>query len=264
MMTDFAGDVRAAGLPAPPTSGELIRDQDVESLPDSAQRYLRFMRIVGRPRDHSFLMSWEGQFRRSPTARWMDCEAWQYNTGAEIARIFRMSLRMNPFSTITVRDRYVRARGHMQARLMGQFTIMDATGPELDLGELVTWLNDAVMFAPSMLLRPTVGWRQVDNDSFELRMTDGGLAVAATVFLNSEGAPLVFATTDRFLQDPDVDNGPWVRTRWTTPIDGWELVEGRPRPTGARAVWHPPQGDFCYAKIHMASARLTYNVAFKD
>jgi hypothetical protein len=28
-----------------------------------------------------------------------------------------------------------------------------------------------------------------------------------------------------------------------------------------RFIWHLPQGDYCYARINMASARLTYNVS---
>jgi C1A family cysteine protease len=36
---------------------------------------------------------------------------------------------------------------------------------QFDLGELTTYVNDALMLAPSMLLTPAVTWRAVDDDS---------------------------------------------------------------------------------------------------
>jgi hypothetical protein len=39
-----------------------------------------------------------------------------------------------------------------------------------------------------------------------------------------------------------------VRARWSTPVAGW-TAGGQPRPLGARAVWHLPDGPFTYAEL---------------
>ena len=56
----------------------------------------------------------------------------------------------------------------MRGSVFGLVPVVDSSGPELDVGELVTWLNDAVLLAPSMLLRPGVEWAAVDERVEEL------------------------------------------------------------------------------------------------
>ena len=37
---------------------------------------------------------------------------------------------------------------------LGLVTVADGAGPEFDIGELSTWLDDAVLLTPGMLLHP--------------------------------------------------------------------------------------------------------------
>jgi len=102
-------ELAALGLPTEP-GPEVVRDPtseaDLEQLPATAQRYLRFMRVVGRPRDWSFRLGFVGRFRRSRDEGWMKCEAWQYNTRLSLARIFYMQLRFFGFIPVLGRDTY--------------------------------------------------------------------------------------------------------------------------------------------------------------
>jgi hypothetical protein len=50
--------------------------------------------------------------------------------------------------------------------------VNNGRGPEFDIGELVTYLNDLALLAPSMLLAPAVSWGPVDPRSFDLSLTD--------------------------------------------------------------------------------------------
>jgi hypothetical protein len=75
-------------------------------------------------------------------------------------------------------------------------------------------------------------------------------SVSARVVVDDHGAPKDFSTTDRFCYDPDRPKQ-LARARWTTPIAGWENVDGRPLPTGGQAVWHLPQGPFPYADFRL-------------
>ena len=45
-----------------------VTEADLDPLPETARRYLRFMRVVGRPRDWSFRMGFTGRFRRPAMA----------------------------------------------------------------------------------------------------------------------------------------------------------------------------------------------------
>jgi predicted transcriptional regulator of viral defense system len=67
----------------------------------------------------------------------------------------------------------------MLIRLMDLVTVGDGTGEAYDIGELVTYLNDGIVLAPSMLLVPEVRWTAVDATSFDVALTDHGRTVSA-------------------------------------------------------------------------------------
>jgi hypothetical protein len=53
-------------------------------------------------------------------------------------------------------DVYRAGQGRMHGELRGLITVADGSGPEFDLSELTTYVNDALIFAPSRLLTPAV------------------------------------------------------------------------------------------------------------
>ncbi len=167
------------------------------------RRYLRFMGVVGRPPDWSLRARLTGRFRRGPGQAWMPCEAWQYNSAPEVARLFRMRVRMARVLPMTGWDVYRAGHGRMHGKLLGLLTIADGAGPEFDVSELVTCLNDAVLLAPSTLLRLETSWAEVDSASFDVTLTDHGRTVTGRVQLDAAGAPVDFSTTDRYADLPD-------------------------------------------------------------
>jgi hypothetical protein len=100
----------------------------------------------------------------------------------------------------------------------------------------------------------------VDDRSFDLALTDGGRTVTARVFVDERGAPLDFSTTDRFYTPADDPEKRAVRTRWTTPIEGFQIIDERPVPARGQAVWHPPEGPFPYADFQIIPGSLAYDV----
>jgi len=153
------------------------------------------------------------------------------------------------------RDTYLKGRGRMLGKLFDTVAVADGEGEPFDIGELTTWLNDAVLMAPSMLLRAPVSFLEGDDSSFDVTLNDSGKTVSARVVLDARGAPVDFHTEDRYA---DMPGGP-VRMGWSTPIDGWRVVDGRPVPTRGSAVWHLPEGDFTYAVLEFAPDSVELN-----
>lgn len=253
----LADDVSALGLLAGPARPERVTEAQLDGLPGAAQWYLRFMGVLGRPADWSFLAHVTGRFRLRQRLPWMSCQAWQYNTAPRVARLFHLRLMAAGVLPVTGRDAYVNGHGRMAGKLAGLVTVADGTGPENDLSELVTYLNDAVFWAPSMLLAHGVRWGLVDDHSFDVTLEDCGHRVTARVFIDKRGAPVNFSTGDRWMDGP----GGLVRTRWSTPVDGWAQANGRWQPTRGAAIWHLPKGPFCYAVLRIAPGAVRYNVS---
>jgi hypothetical protein len=214
------------------------------------------MGVVGRRRDHCFLARFTGRFRRRPDESWMRCEAWQCNTVSPVTRSFVMRIDFARLIPMVGRDTYAGGHGRMHGRLFDLVTVADGTGPEFDLGELTTWVNDALMLAPSMLLVPFANWTAVDDDSFSVTLRDAGLTTTTRAFVDANGAITDTETFDRFCALPDG----LVRARWTTPMTGWGAVAGRPLPTGGKAIWHLDDGPFCYAEGAFTPGSIEYEL----
>ena len=240
----------------PLTPGPPITADDIAALPEPARRYARFLRLEGRPRDVSFRLRFTGRFRTRPDQPWLPCRTRQYDHRPTVTRIFHIRIRMAGIVPVIARDTYLNGRGRMLVRLFGLIPVVNGTGPEYDLGELVTYLNDAVLLAPTFLFTPAITWTPVDDASFDLTLTDHGLTVTARVFVAPDGAPTDFSTTDRYCALPSG----LVRARWTTPIPSWQWVDGRPLPVTGEAIWHLPAGPFAYADFQPVPESLQFNL----
>lgn len=248
-------DLAAAKLPAGPGRDVVVGEADLSGLPAAAQRYLRFMGVLGRPRDWSFRVAVAGRFRLRPGSGWMPARAWQYNSALDVARVFVIRVRMAHLLPMTASDTYLRGRGRMLGKLAGMITVADGSGTEYDVSELVTWLNDTVLLAPSMLLCPAVSWAQVSDDAFDVTLSDAGHTVTARVFLDERGAPMEFAA-ERYATLP----GGLVLARWRTPVHSWSTVNGRPFPGPTEVVYDLPDGPFCYLEGGFVPASIAYNL----
>jgi hypothetical protein len=253
MRAKLIAEVAQLHLPSGPGSREPVTEAEIAVLPEPAQRYMRFMGVPGRPRIWSFRARWVGAFRRGPHEAWMPCEAWQYNTRLEIARIFHMRLRLHGVLPVHVRDTYIRGEGRMSGRIFDAVSVVDQTDDKIAAGDLVTYLNDAILFAPSMLLGPETTWTTVDDHSFDVALTDRGRTVKGRVFVDERGAVTDFSTMDRHYADPE-HPGEMIRARWSTPIRSWSTDGGRPLITHGDAVWHFQSGDVAYASFDFAGA----------
>ena len=246
-------EVAAAGLIMGPIPQAPVTVDDIAGLPSTAQRYLRFSGVVGRARDLSFRAHFTGRFRMRPGLPWMPCEARQCNTSPQVSRIFHMRIDIGHVLPMVGRDTYIGGHGCMHGKLLGH-TVVRGEGAEFDIGELTTYLNDAVLLAPSMLLTPAVTWSAVDDECFDITLTDADRTVAARVFVDERGAPRDFSSDDRYIA---LAGGP-VQARWTTPIHDYGVVDGRLRTLRASAVWHLPNGPCEYARLVLAAGGIEY------
>jgi hypothetical protein len=184
----------------------------------------------------------------------MQVVAWQYNSPDELARIFVMKGRMAGLLPVLGRDNYVHGHGRLTIRLFDKLTVADGKGPEFDQAELLVWLNDAVFLAPTMLLSPAVSWTAVDDDSFDLTLTNAAQVVRGRVLLDGHGAPVDFHA-DRYATLP----GGTVLTPWRTPVTGWQVIDGRPFPGPFSVFYDLADGPFCYLEGSFQPGTVAYN-----
>lgn len=234
-----------ASLGGGPGRHEPVTEADLEHLPGAVRRYLGAMGVLGRPRVRSFAVRFHGRFRLRPDGPWMPADAMQLNTVDPVARVFTMVLRFARVVPMVGHDTYLDGRGRMVGRLAGIVKVADGAGDEFDIGELSTWLNDAVLLAPSILLEAPVEWTDLDDDTIGVALTDHGRTVRATFRLDRTGRPEDYRTTDRWA---DLPGGP-VQAEWRTPVPGWAASPGAtPMPLPGGATWMLEDGPFTYVR----------------
>ena len=253
----LATDPDVLALPAAAPRGEpTVSEADLAGLPEAARQYLSWAGVEGRAADWSFRLHSRGRFRLRRDWPWLACEAWQYNSRPAVARVFHLRLDLAGLAPLLGRDSYLRGRGAMAGRLLGRLPVVRGSGSEYDVSELVTFLNDAVLLAPSMLLRLPVTWAGAGKHAFDVTLADAGHRVTARVCLDERGAPRDFSTEDRYCDTP---SGP-VRARWCTPVRGWRETDGRWLPSSGSATWHLPDGPLTYARFRWEPGDIRWNV----
>jgi len=245
----------SAGLPGPDPDDSVVTAAELDGLPDAARRYFAFMGVVGAPRVWSFAVRLRGRFNLKGKG-WMPADAWQYNGAHPIGRVFHLRLDLAGVVPMVGKDTYLNGKGRMVGRLLGLVPVADGQGTEFDIGELTTWLNDALVIAPSMLLIDDVTWSGVDDDSFDVSLTHDGHTVSGRVFLDERGALRDFSTTDRWADLP----GGLVQAEWRTPFDEWVEVGGHRLPASGRAVWMLDDGPLTYVEGAFVPESLVLNV----
>src|SRR5947208_2030116 len=171
-------DLFAGAAGATPT---VVAEADLTGLPEPVQRWLRRARVVGRARPVAVRLKVEGQFRTGEGRAWMPFTAEEYYTTDPPGLVWIATMRMAPLVSIAGRDKYVDGRGALDFRLLGLVPVASASGPELDQGALLRYLNETMWF-PAAALSPYIAWEPIDAHAARPTMTYRGVSPPATFY----------------------------------------------------------------------------------
>lgn len=243
-VNDLFGQIQS-GTPDLVTEGELA------DLPESVQRWLRYSGVIGKERIRTVRLRQRGTFRMKPDARWMPFRAVQYYTTEPPGFIWYTTMKPAPLFAITGRDKYRLGRGNMLIQLLSVVPVVNATGPELDQGTLLRYLNEMIWF-PSASLSQYIHWEAIDDTSARATMEYKGIRGTAVFSFNRQGE-ITNMIADRYRDA----GGEFILTPWSTPIQGYREF-GRIRiPSKGEGVWHLESGKFAYIRLEITD--IEYN-----
>jgi hypothetical protein len=176
--------------------------EPIPSLPPVAQRYFDFMRARGRDDDTTVRLGMTGMTCPSPGGSWMKCDAWQFASVDDVARIFVMRRWFAGVVPLVERDTYVRGQGVMRVGLFRYIPVIETENPDIARAELSSYLAEALMFLPRALRSRAIAFREIDATSFHVQLEDRELTVGYTVTIDERGAIRRLTTGDRFLRNP--------------------------------------------------------------
>ena len=252
----------AALASAPSTARALLTEQDLAGLPEPLAAYVRRSGAVGKPRVVSFSARFHGRIRSGPTAAWMPFTGEQLNTfGPQPRRVFIMDATRSGLP-VTVLHSYKDTTATMRAKVLSLFTVVDASGPEMDRGETVTVFNDLVVLAPGAIASAPAQWTLVDAHRVRGIFTVGAQTVSAVLTFDANHDLVDFVSDDRMRAS--ADGKTFEHQPWSTPLADHRDAEGRRIVAFGEGKWQapPPEGLFTYIEFHIDA--LAFNVHDPD
>jgi len=234
-----------------------ITEQGISHLPKPVHRWLRSAGVVGRRIPSSIRLRQEGTLRLSPDARWMRFTADQYYTIDPAAFIWRVSVTGFPGFFIRGVDEFQGTHGSMQMKPFALFEVVDASGPALDQGSALRYLQEIVWF-PFAALAENISWEPVGEDSARATMTFGLLTVSGTFTFAEDGRVLEFEA----LRYRDEQSEPTLRS-WRTPMREHAPFDDIVVPTDGDGIWGLEDGEFPYIHVHIVELEFDVPEVFE-
>jgi len=230
----------------------ILTESDIKHLPLPVQRYLYYVGVVGKEKIINFGVIFNGEMKMDPKKGWIKINAEQYNFVDNPTRLFFIKAKMFGIPIIGL-DSYKQSKGNMLIKLGGLLTLADASGPEMNIGEAVTLLNDMCLMAPATLIDPRIQWESIDSLTAKAIFNDNGCIVSATLYFNSKGELTNFVTGDRFMTIGNT----YQKAQWSTPVRDYKDFKGFKLFSYGEGIWNLPEGDYCYAKFNIME--VNYN-----
>lgn len=246
----FWRDVARALAPLPPPAHERedrLHENDLLALPEPVRQYLRFVGALGQPKPQSFSVELKGELRSAADQPWMPFDSVQYNVLNPPTRLFFLRAEMKSLP-VAGYHKYIAGVAKMDIRLLSRFRVQYMDGPEMNVGETVTFLNDMCCLAPVTLIDPRIRWLAVEEDRVQLSFTHAAITVTAWLHFNAAHQLVDFVSEDRAAAQPD---GSLLRVPWSTPLRDYKDIHGYMLPSKAETIYHYPAGAFTYGKFEV-------------
>lgn len=243
----------------PITDIQILTPEDIQPLPEPVQKYLVYVGAVGKPKIQNVKVVFKGNMKRSIKSQWMAIKSQQYNFFNEPSRFFYIKAKMFgiPFNGLHV---YSGNSATMQIKVASMFQVVDGKGDKMSHGETVTVFNDMCFMAPATLINKNIQWETMNPFTVKARYTNDKIIVSAILQFNDKVELIDFISEDRYYCD---DGKTYFSYPWSTPIRNYSEINGRKVPSYGEAIWHMPEGEFCYAKFDLKE--IEYNcIQFRD
>ena len=227
-----------------PLPGDIITEEHLSGLPEIVQRYMIESGILGQTMVSTVQMRQTGKIRTAPDAPWMKVKAVEIYNIERSNFLWYADVKMNPFIRLTGYDLLQDGHGSMKIKLFDLFPVVNATGPSIDQGAMMRYLNE-LMWLPMGYLHPAVSWNQQEEKSVEVSMNINNITVSGILEFNDNALPINF-TAKRYMDD---GKGGSSLEAWMTPLDSWREFHGVILPEHGYASWMLEDGEFQYIEL---------------
>jgi len=235
------------------SQNSVLAENDIKNLPEPVQKYLAYVGVIGKEKVQNMRVAFDGEMKLDPEKDWVKIKSQQYNFFDHLTRVFFIRGNMSGIPLMGLHS-YSNGSAEMLIKLAGLLTVADSRGPEMDQAETVTVFNDMCLMAPATLIDKRIQWETVDPLTVKAVFNNKGNQISAVLYFDEKGALTNFSSDDRSLTTTGKS---FEKLRWSTPVREYKEINGLKLPRYAEAIWHRPEGDYCYAKFTLRE--IEYN-----
>lgn len=223
----------------------VVTEEMLRNLPQPVQKYMTYSGVLGKPIPHTIRLKQVGKIRQDAKSAWMKLEAVEYYSTNPPGFIWKAFLPTKRFPMTLGRDAYLDGRGSMLIKMLSLIPLVNATGPEIDQGSMMRYLNEMTWF-PAAFLGNNITWKAIGETSAEVTLTHQGKSVSATMYFDEEGKPINFVARRYRMV-----GGRYDLETWSTPFTGCGEFEGLRLPVRGKAAWKLKEGDLEYVELEI-------------
>ncbi len=230
----------------------------LDDLPAPVARYLRFALGEGGPMIRSVRLGQTGQLRISETKRaWRPFRAVQFVCTDPVGFVWDAQVQMPLKATVCVRDSYISGRGAGKVTLFGVFPLplqSSDESPQLNEGELMRYLAEAVWYPTALLPGEGVQWSALDDDRALASLTDGATTVALEFRFGASGEVTSVYAPNR----PRKEGDDYIPTPWEGQHGDYREQSGVQIPHKSEVKWHLPDETLSVWKGQLLNLELVF------
>lgn len=221
---------------------DIFTEERILKLPDLLQKHIINGGYLGQPimtNMHIYFRNTD--FRMSPDEKPIKIDFQQINFVQRPDRHAFLSGRVFGIP-LHAKDTIKDGVGSLTGVIAKQFQLFHSTGSEMNQGQLITALADAV-FMPSLFLQDYVKWTTIDDHTLEGQITWKGVSAKGRFTFNEDGDIIRFDTNDRYM---DQNGKGSVKRPWFIICDEYEEKNSLWQPNHVRVCWVLPEGEDNY------------------
>jgi len=225
---------------------DIIRDSDLEPLPEPVQHWLHKAGVMGKEPIRKWQLRQRARIRLHPNqTSWSYLTARQFFITDPPGFIWKARTYMLGILPVKVRDKLIDGKGEMLVKVLGLFTIARARGPKIDEGALQRYLAE-IVWLPTAALSAHIDWEPIDSHAAKAHFQVGNTRVSGIFHFNEAGEVQQFQTMRYRGNDPQAEREPWV-----IDVQKTDMHHGFRIPVAVTITWKLKERDWTWMKLEV-------------
>ena len=224
-----------------PIQAKTYDPKETVDLPEPVQRYFKAVLQDGQALISKVELSQTGQFHMNETEdKWHKFTATQFVVTQRLGFDWDAKIQMFPFINVFVHDTYLLGEGDLQASILSLFAVAKMHNtPQLNQGELLRFLAEAVWYPTSLLPSQGVVWEAINQHSSRATLTDGKTTASVVFQFDAEGLITSMRAEARCYS---VVGDKLVFMPWAGNLREYSVCNGMRIPLEGEVGWEHPEG----------------------